>query len=90
MLRGTDYIHQLADYIKKNLAKGYTIDALKFALLNQEYSRSEVTRAINLANEQLANQAPKMQEKPKIKVERIPVEPVEEEKKKSFFKRLFK
>ena len=58
--RKTDYIQQLADYIKKNLSKGYTQDALKWALINQGHSRTEVERAIALSNEQLALQAPKM------------------------------
>lgn len=77
--RKTDYIQQLADYIKKNLSKGYTQEALKWALIDQGHSRTEVERAINLANEQLAMQAPKMVEKPKITIETIP--PAEIEKK---------
>lgn len=76
--RGTDYIQQLADYIKKNLSKGYTQDALKWALTSQGHSRTEIERAIKLANEQLAFSAPKMIEKPVIKVEVEP--PIEEEK----------
>ncbi len=76
--RETDYIQQLADYVKKNLGKGYTSDALKWALVNQGHSRVEVERALNLANEQLAAQAPKMIEKPVIKIETIP--PIDEEK----------
>lgn len=67
----TDYIHQLADYIKRNLSKGYTIDSLKYALLSQGYSRSAVERAITIANEQLAKEAPKMKEKPIIKYELV-------------------
>jgi len=82
--RKTDYIQQLADYIKKNLSKGYTQDALKWALINQGHSRTEVERAIALSNEQLALQAPKMVEKPVIKIETIP--PIEE--KKGFWNRV--
>jgi len=67
--RGSDYIQQLADYIKKNISKGYTQEALKWALVDQGHSRTEIDRAINLANEQLAASAPKMVEKPVIKVE---------------------
>ena len=88
-LRQTDYIQQLANYIKKNLSKGYTTESLKWALINQGYSRTDVTKAINIANEQLALQAPKMIEKPVIKVE---VEPEIKEEKLSFWqkiKRLF-
>ncbi len=80
--RKTDYIQQLADYVKKNLSKGYTLESLKWALVNQGYSRTEVERAISLANEQLASSAPKMIEKPKITIETIP--PTEIEKKGLF------
>jgi len=81
--RDTDYIQQLVTYIKKNLAKGYTMEALKWALINQGHSRNSVQRAIDLANEQLALQAPRLVEKPVIKVE---VEPKIEEKKGFFSK----
>jgi len=67
--RSTDYIQQLADYIKKNASKGYTQESLKWALINQGHSRTEIERALKLANEQLAYSAPKMIEKPTIKVE---------------------
>lgn len=70
--RETDYIQQLANYIKKNISRGYTVDSLRVALMEQNYSRSSIERAIQLANEQLAMQAPKMIEKPVIKVETEP------------------
>ena len=83
VVRSTDYIQQLANYIKKNLSKGYTLDALKFALISQGYGRTEIDRAIKIANEQLALAAPKMIEKPVIKIETEP--PIEE--KKGFWKK---
>lgn len=88
-LRQTDYMQQLADYIKKNLSKGYTLDSLKFALQDQGYSRVSIDRAVQLANEQLAKLAPKMIEKPVIKVERIPISEQEEKLKISWWRRLF-
>ncbi|PIN77866.1 hypothetical protein COV15_01060 [Candidatus Woesearchaeota archaeon CG10_big_fil_rev_8_21_14_0_10_34_12] len=78
------YIQQLADYIKKNLSKGYTIDSLKTALMAQGYSRMQIDRAIHIANEQLAMDAPKMVEKPVIKIE---IEP-EVEIKKTFWEKI--
>ena len=60
---------QIADYIKKNLSKGYTPDALKYSLLKQGYSRTSVEKAIEIANQQLAESAPKMEEKPVVKWE---------------------
>ncbi|MBU4086840.1 MAG: hypothetical protein KKB21_04675 [Nanoarchaeota archaeon] len=77
--RESDYIQQLADYFKKNLSKGYTSDALKWALINQEHSRAEVDRALKLATEQMASSAPKMIEKPVIKIETIPEVIIEEQ-----------
>ena len=75
-LRDTDYIQQLVNYLKKNLAKGYTMEALKWALINQGHSRNSVYKAVEVANEQLALQAPKLVEKPVIKVEVEPkIEP---------------
>ena len=66
MQRPDDYLQQLADYVKRNLSKGYTVDSLKFSLMNQGYSRVAVENAIELANKQLASQAPLMKEKPQI------------------------
>jgi len=71
------YIRQLINYIKKNLSKGYTLESLKWALINQGYPRMEVDRAIKITNEELAKEAPKFVEKPIIKVE---TEPQVEEK----------
>jgi hypothetical protein len=67
------YMKQLVKYLEKNLAKGYTLESLKWALVNQGYSRSEVNRAIRIVNEELAKKAPKLKEKPIIKVRREPI-----------------
>ncbi len=63
------YKTQLANYFKKNLSKGYSSDSLKFALINQGYSRIAVEKAIEQAHKELAEEAPKFKEKPKIKYE---------------------
>lgn len=89
MYRPEDHIQQLANYFKKNIAKGYTLDSLTFSLLSQGYSRISIYKAIELANEQLAAIAPIMQEKPQITYKVIP-EDYETEEKESFFKKLFK
>ena len=67
------YIEQLIKYIRKNLSKGYTIESLRWALQNQGYSRSEINRAIKLAQERMAEEIPRLEEKPVIKVEREPI-----------------
>ena len=78
MNRDSDYIQQLANYIKKNLSKGYTLESLKWALVNQGYGKIAIDQAIKIANEQLAQAAPKMIEKPVIKVKVEPESVVEE------------
>ncbi len=89
-----NYIQQIADYVKENLTKGYTVDALKFSLINQGYSKISIERAIDLANKQLAEKAPIMKEKPQItfKVineENTPIEVFEKKSKKFSLKKIF-
>jgi len=82
-----DYIQQLADYFKKNLSKGYTAESLKWSLVSQGYSRSSVNRALQIANQQLAEKAPQMKEKPIIRYTVIGQEP-NSHHKKSFWKKI--
>ena len=86
----TDYKRRLIDYLKKNLTKGYTIDSLKFALINQGYSRSIIEMAIEKANKELAERAPIIKEKPVIKYEIIDENDNPIRIKKSFWKRIFR
>ena len=63
-----DNNRKIKEYIKKNLAKGYTVDALRIALTNvQGYSRTAVERAIDQVNHELAESAPVLKEKPIIR-----------------------
>lgn len=88
MEKPKDYLQQLADYIKKNLTKGYTIESLKFSLMAQGYSRLSVENAVELANKQLALQLPPVKEKPQITYKIIP-EPEKSRNKLSFFIKKF-
>jgi len=85
----TSYKRKLVDYFKKNLAKGYTVDSLKWALINQGYSRAAVDIAIQQANKELAEKAPVLKEKPVIKYEIIDEYDNPIKIKKSWWKRLF-
>jgi hypothetical protein len=90
--KSKDYLQQLANYIKSNLAKGYTLDSLKVSLTNQGYSRIAINNAIALANQQLAQNAPPMKERPVITYKAYQEEPIEKPKKslKHIFKKIFK
>ena len=85
-MRDTDQKKKLVEYFIKNLQKGYTEDALKFALVRQSYSRIVVEEALRDATKEMALKAPILSEKPVIKYEAV-----EEEKpvKKSFLKKFF-
>jgi hypothetical protein len=63
---------RVKEYIKKNLVKGYTLDALRISLIHtQGYSPSIVDKAINEMNHELAKQAPILEDTPKISYEMI-------------------
>jgi len=87
---------QLAEYILKNLKKGYTVDSLKFSLISQGYTKITVENAIEIANQKLAKEIPQIKERPEIiyKVVAEPAELSEESNKpisnkKGFFSKLF-
>ena len=87
MYQSKDYIQQLADHIKKNLIKGYTLDAQRFSLIEQGYSRISVEKAIEIANKQISVTSPPIKEKPQITYKIIePKDPI----KKSFWKWIFR
>lgn len=61
----------LLEYFKRNLKKGYAGETLKWALISQGYSRTEVQKAFEEATKELSKTAPVIKEKPKIKYEII-------------------
>jgi len=84
-----NYLKKIVDYLKKNLKKGYTIESLKWALIEQEYSRTSVERAIEELNKELAKKAPILKEEPVIKYEIVDDKDRPIKIKKSFWKRIF-
>ena len=79
----------LTDYIKKNLKKGYTLESLRWALVNQGYSRVAIEDAIKQANTELAASAPILKEKPVINYEVMDENDKPLSHKKSWLRRLF-
>jgi len=66
-LRAGDYMQRIADYVARNLKRGYTIAQLENALMKQGHSRVAIKRAITIASEKM----PKSE---------IPTEPLPETK----------
>jgi len=86
---GMDYKKNLINYLKKNLSKGYTSEALKWALIRQGYPRAIVENAIEQANKEMSAEVPVFKEKPVIKYEVIGENNKPIEIKKPFWKRIF-
>ena len=80
------YLREMVEYLRKNSSKGYPLDSLRWALISQGHSRTEVERAIETFHKEMADAAPVLKEKPVIRHEIIE-EPVTQ--KKSFWKKLF-
>lgn len=83
------YRRKIINYFKKNIAKGYTQEALKWALISQGYSRVIVEDVIEQANKELSEKAPILKEKPVIKYEIIDEYDNPIEIKKPWWKRIF-
>jgi hypothetical protein len=79
------YRKKLIEYIKKNLRKGYPVETLRVALVNQNYSRPTIDEAIKESMKEMASEAPVLKEKPQIEheviVDEVPV-------KKYFFRKI--
>ena len=80
---------KVVEYFKKNLRKGYTEDSLKFALINQGYSRSLIEGGLEQLHRDLARQAPILRDTPKIEHELINEYNLPVETRKPWWKRLF-
>ncbi len=79
-VRDIDNVKGMIDYIQRNLKKGYKIDQLRWALVNQGHSRTEIDRAMKYVTDMIEAQKAKKAEEDKAKPE-VVVEPVVEEKK---------
>jgi len=85
-----EYIDKLKEYIKRNLKKGYTQESLKWALVNQGYTRSIVERAIEEVNADLSKSAPVLKSKPIIRYQIIDENDQPVIIKKPWWKKVFK
>jgi len=82
------YKRKIIDYIKKNSKKGYPLQTLKFALINQGYLRPMVEESLEQAVREMAREAPVLKESPKIEHE-VVIDETPVPVKKSWWKRLF-
>lgn len=79
-IRETNQLKPLIEYIQRNLRKGYKLEDLKWALVNQGHSRVSIDKAITFINELQEAQKPKKQELPQPEVSFTEMPQVQEEK----------
>ena len=85
-MREVEYKKKIVEYLKKNLKKGYPLESLRWALVDQGYSRTLIDIAIKEANLELSKEVPVLKEKPVITHEVVSDESAP---KKSWWKRFF-
>lgn len=85
-----NYRTKLVEYVKKNIKKGYSIESLRWALINQGYAKVIIENAITEANKELAKEVPIFKEKPQIKYEIVDEYNRPVKIKKPFFKKISK
>ena len=84
------YRGKLIGYIRRNISKGYNLEALKWALVNQGYSRTEISDAMDIVNNELKEkEKPIAKEKPKIKYQLFDKDNQLINLKKPFWRRFF-
>lgn len=88
-MEGSNYKRKMIDYLRKNLKKGYTEDSLRWALINQGYSKISIEDSLRRVHQELAQKAPILKEKPIIRYEILDEDNNPIEIKKSFWKRIF-
>lgn len=88
-MRTEESKRRLTEYFKKNFKKGYTEESLKWALVNQGYSRTIIDNALEMAHKELAEEAPVLKEKPTISYEVLDENNKPVEVKKPWWKKIF-
>ena len=57
--KDVNYSKNLVEYARKNIQKGYSIDSLRWALINQGHSRIEVDKALSTAQSEISRESVK-------------------------------
>ena len=89
MPKPVTYTDELSDYIKKNLKKSYTKESLKWALVTQGHSKTEIEKAFKRVEEEMARQAPILKTKPTINHQAYDHQDNPLPVKRPFWKKLF-
>lgn len=84
MAKEDESVKSIVEYLEKNINKGYKLEELKWALVNQKRSKIEIEKAIKI----IEARRPKPKEELPKQIEVIEEMPIVAEKK-GFWKKLF-
>lgn len=80
-------VKKIVEYLEKNLEKGYKIEGLKWALINQKYSKSDIDKAVDIISARTAKVGKEQKEKEVQQAVSVEViKPLDVDK--TFFKKL--
>jgi hypothetical protein len=89
-MRKVDQISPLVDYLRKNFAKGYKLNDLKWTLISQGYSKIEIDKAMVIIDqEQAAEDKRRRDIEEATKKMTMPEVEVVKEEKKGFWRSIF-
>ena len=90
VIREIDNVNHLIEYLKKNLEKGYNLETLKWALINQGYSKINIERAVKFVSEIEEAKKPKSINEPKKTAEEAlqALNNIPKIQKRSFWKKI--
>ena len=88
MVTSGDAVTALVAYLERNMKKGYKIDDLRWALVNQKHSRIEIEKAIKIVEARTPSVKKDEERKEEIKVA-TQEQLIEPEQKRGFWSRLF-
>ncbi len=87
MVSNEDSITALVSYIERNMKKGYKIEGLRWALINQKHSKSEIDKAIKIVEARTPSVKKEDERKEEIR-EATREQLIEPEEKRGFWSRL--
>jgi len=91
-VRNTPNLRTILEYFEKNLKKGYKVDALRYVLLNQGYSKIEIAEAIKILEEKTKKEKAlaKKEEDERLRMQvQEEIRQATQQQKKGFFQRFF-
>ena len=88
MVTSGDAVTALVKYIERNVEKGYKLEDLRWALVNQKHSRIEIEKAIKIVEARTPSVKKDEERKEEIKIA-TQEQLIEPEQKRGFWSRLF-